>query len=465
ILRASDLSVITAERVRTLLEQEYNISLTDQEKSVETLVMDCFYDLQLQQSSTTMSEPSHNQESDLMPSTTIETPGQVDISEEGKLMVNMQIPDYNDFAMMGSFSMDNTFSMATTSQYTRYPNPINSQSNFAEIHNTSYSFVPQNQSNQPGSNPSFHSHALNLESPSQPHHASHPAATSYPSQVTPSYMPYYQFQPSFDQLNSKTGFATQHYFAGTSSMPQQPQHSTPTHSQEYRIQQMKRQQDGTLVNGHPYQLHTPNVQQRRFDNGYLRNEQSWPSTVAKLRQMNIKTNIKKKAGKAKKKRRTAQVNNDPNAPPKPKRNTGLNRPLVLSAALGAFIGCPELSRPEVVKKLWKYIKENNLQDPADRRYILCDEELKKIFTRDRVNSFAMNRDLSAHLTKKAESSPTAAATPEEAESNYTLCSSSAMTPQTPSVSCEEIESSGEKVEELNAIDLDDLVQSMTSVTS
>lgn len=77
----------------------------------------------------------------------------------------------------------------------------------------------------------------------------------------------------------------------------------------------------------------------------------------------------------------------------------------------------------------------------------------------------MNRDLSAHLTKKVDSSPTAAATPDEAESTYTLCSSSAMTPQTPSVSCEEIENSEGKVEELNALDIDDLVQSMTSVTS
>ncbi|KAG0164606.1 hypothetical protein DFQ30_009714, partial [Apophysomyces sp. BC1015] len=64
-----------------------------------------------------------------------------------------------------------------------------------------------------------------------------------------------------------------------------------------------------------------------------------------------------------------------------------------------------LSRPEIVKKLWKYIKGNDLQDPADRRFILCDEKLKTIFDQDRVNSFGMNRDLSAHLTKKPEEDP------------------------------------------------------------
>lgn len=61
-----------------------------------------------------------------------------------------------------------------------------------------------------------------------------------------------------------------------------------------------------------------------------------------------------------------------------------------------------MSRPDIVKKLWKYIKDNNLQDPADRRYILCDDQLKTIFDQDRVNSFGMNRDLSKHLTKKEE---------------------------------------------------------------
>ncbi|KAI8333999.1 hypothetical protein BC941DRAFT_433559 [Chlamydoabsidia padenii] len=109
-----------------------------------------------------------------------------------------------------------------------------------------------------------------------------------------------------------------------------------------------------------------------------------------------------KKPKKKKKTKTKEPE-DPNAPPKPKRNTGLNKPLILSAALSALMdGEPELSRPEIVKRLWKYIKGNDLQDPKDRRYILCDEKLRAIFHVDRVNSFGMNRDLSQHLTKKEE---------------------------------------------------------------
>ncbi|KAL7318774.1 hypothetical protein PS15m_001979 [Mucor circinelloides] len=111
--------------------------------------------------------------------------------------------------------------------------------------------------------------------------------------------------------------------------------------------------------------------------------------------------IQKKKTKAKKKKAPKIV--DPNAPPKPKRKTGLNKPLILSPALSELMdGEKELSRPELVQKLWKYIKGNDLQDPADRRFILCDDKLKKIFDQDRINSFGMNKDLSAHLTKKEE---------------------------------------------------------------
>ncbi|ORX62813.1 SWIB-domain-containing protein [Hesseltinella vesiculosa] len=102
-----------------------------------------------------------------------------------------------------------------------------------------------------------------------------------------------------------------------------------------------------------------------------------------------------------KKKKKKKEPEDPNAPPRPKRNTGLNKPLILSPELSALMdGDLELSRPEIVKRLWAYIKKNDLQDPKDRRFILCDEKLKTIFLVDRVNSFGMNRDLSKHLTKK-----------------------------------------------------------------
>ncbi|KAL9548683.1 hypothetical protein MBANPS3_005571 [Mucor bainieri] len=116
-----------------------------------------------------------------------------------------------------------------------------------------------------------------------------------------------------------------------------------------------------------------------------------------LTQQEQQVDVKKPKKKRKKK---PVVDVDPNAPPKPKRITGLNKPLILSASLQTIMdGATQLSRPEIVQRLWKYIKSNQLQDPADRRFILCDAKLKNIFQQDRVNSFGMNRDLSAHLTK------------------------------------------------------------------
>lgn len=55
----------------------------------------------------------------------------------------------------------------------------------------------------------------------------------------------------------------------------------------------------------------------------------------------------------------------------------------------------------VIKKIWEYIKSNDLQDPADRRFILCDSLLKPIMGGlDRVSSFKMNTYLAKHLKQK-----------------------------------------------------------------
>lgn len=51
----------------------------------------------------------------------------------------------------------------------------------------------------------------------------------------------------------------------------------------------------------------------------------------------------------------------------------------LSAELTAVVGKPELSRSEVTKELWNYIKAHNLQDPKNRRLIVPDAKLAKVF--------------------------------------------------------------------------------------
>jgi len=51
----------------------------------------------------------------------------------------------------------------------------------------------------------------------------------------------------------------------------------------------------------------------------------------------------------------------------------------------------------VVKKLWEHIKANELQDPSDRRQILCDEKMSAIFKVNKVDMFQMNKLIGNHL--------------------------------------------------------------------
>ncbi|CAH2053338.1 unnamed protein product [Thlaspi arvense] len=85
---------------------------------------------------------------------------------------------------------------------------------------------------------------------------------------------------------------------------------------------------------------------------------------------------------------------------KPKRKGGgggFTKVCSLSPKLQAFAGVVELARTEVVKMLWRYIKENNLQDPDDRRTIICDESLRSLFAVDSINMFQMSKQLSKHI--------------------------------------------------------------------
>ncbi|XP_075674265.1 uncharacterized protein LOC142643493 [Castanea sativa] len=80
-----------------------------------------------------------------------------------------------------------------------------------------------------------------------------------------------------------------------------------------------------------------------------------------------------------------------------KRGGGFTKLCSLSPQLQTFTGATNLARTEVVKKLWAYIRENNLQDPKNRQNILCDESLRAIFRVDCINMFQMNKALTKHI--------------------------------------------------------------------
>jgi len=80
-------------------------------------------------------------------------------------------------------------------------------------------------------------------------------------------------------------------------------------------------------------------------------------------------------------------------------NPALLKPMNLSAELEAVVGKGPMSRGQVVKGLWEYIKKNNLQNPANKRNILADDKLKVIFGgKAEVTMFEMTKLVSAHLS-------------------------------------------------------------------
>ena len=83
----------------------------------------------------------------------------------------------------------------------------------------------------------------------------------------------------------------------------------------------------------------------------------------------------------------------------PKANSAFMKPMNVSPELAAVIGKGPMPRSEVVKKLWVYIKKNNLQDAQNKRNINADGDLKKVFGgKATVNMFERTKLVSKHLS-------------------------------------------------------------------
>ena len=83
----------------------------------------------------------------------------------------------------------------------------------------------------------------------------------------------------------------------------------------------------------------------------------------------------------------------------PKANSAFMKPMTISDELAVVVGKGPMPRSEVVKKLWVYIKSNNLQDPNKKRNIIADEALKVVFGgKAVVDMFEMTKLVSKHLS-------------------------------------------------------------------
>jgi chromatin remodeling complex protein RSC6 len=81
-----------------------------------------------------------------------------------------------------------------------------------------------------------------------------------------------------------------------------------------------------------------------------------------------------------------------------KPNAAFMKALKPSSALAEIIGAAEVARTEAVKKIWGYIKKHNLQNPKNKRNILADDKLSKIFGKKEVTMFELAKILGKHLS-------------------------------------------------------------------
>ncbi|KAF6144993.1 hypothetical protein GIB67_013344 [Kingdonia uniflora] len=175
-------------------------------------------------------------------------------------------------------------------------------------------------------------------------------------------------------------------------------------------QHQQQQQHHSLLQPHsqhpPFQLHEPQLQPQPQPQ-----LQPQPQPQAQARQR-IQVPVRTDDGVGFNVAVTASTPKTPkeSAPAGTKRRGGpggLNKVCNVSPLLQAIVGEPALPRTQIVKQLWAYIRKNNLQDPSNKRKIICNDELRLVFETDCTDMFKMNKLLAKHITslepKKEES--------------------------------------------------------------
>merc|ERR1712243_158291 len=81
-------------------------------------------------------------------------------------------------------------------------------------------------------------------------------------------------------------------------------------------------------------------------------------------------------------------------------STGINAELNVSEGLAKIIGTKKgekISRPQVIKRLWAYLKDKNLQDPENKQFFTPDSTMSPIFGTERIKCFSMSKYLRSTL--------------------------------------------------------------------
>ena len=74
-----------------------------------------------------------------------------------------------------------------------------------------------------------------------------------------------------------------------------------------------------------------------------------------------------------------------------------SKPVWISSSVREIVGDEDMGAGDAKRELWKYIKDNQLQNPVKKSEIICDDKLYAIFQRKSVTMFSMNKLLTKHV--------------------------------------------------------------------
>ena len=85
---------------------------------------------------------------------------------------------------------------------------------------------------------------------------------------------------------------------------------------------------------------------------------------------------------------------------RPKGERGVKRKYEFSEELAVIVGKDKLTRGEIIKKTWEYIKEHKLQNPKNKREIIPDAKLTKVFrSKEKIDMMKLSGILGSHIKK------------------------------------------------------------------
>ena len=141
----------------------------------------------------------------------------------------------------------------------------------------------------------------------------------------------------------------------------------------------------------------------KFISAHIYTDEPEPK-VKKEKKMKKEKERKSEDKKVKSKSKTSSKASGQSASPvkgkktRKKVEAGLQPKHILSPSLAFVCNTDALARPQIVTALWVYIKAKNLQDPNDKRSIICDEALGIVMGGEKVvTMFTMHKFIAPHL--------------------------------------------------------------------